>query len=91
MYHRSSRSTVREIPIQRSASAFAPTSSTLLYTSDGGASNGSQAFPMPSGLAPYNSSTTVYTTSKYPSAGGSVTAGSNQPAQEEYYRREVNF
>lgn len=72
-----SRATVREIPIQRSLSAFGPS-----ITSAGvGASSA-----MPSSYIPYNQggTTTHWATTRYDPVSG-------QPQQEEYYRREVSW
>lgn len=81
--HRS-RATVREIPIQRSSSAFAPSIMSLMLgsgnPSSGGISSGIFSGTGTGSTIPLNNASTVYAT-KYqnPSA----------PQQEEYYRREV--
>ena len=69
---------VRDIPIQRSASAFAPMSSLLTGTNH----------PLPGGRALPLRGTSVYSSTRhYPLAGTSTTAGPH----EEYYKREVGL
>lgn len=88
---RGSRSTVREIPIQRSASAFAPSigmssthhphlSTNGNVTTTGGLYGGASSTT--ANPYPYSSNSShLYTTKYQPHGGG--------PPQEEYYRREV--
>lgn len=84
--HRS-RATVREIPIQRSSSAFAPSiMSSMLGGENASSGNGAISSGFFSGTGtgsavPFSNASTVYAT-KYQNPSASQ--------QEEYYRKEVS-